>query len=173
MKGKTYLVRYADDAVIGCENREDEERIMQVLAARFEKYGLKLHPEKTRLLDFTKPVAGQRKGKWIVGRKTAKTRLSRALAAINTWCRANRHKPIREQWETLKAKLIVHYAYYGISLNFRSIAEYYDRVRMLWRSWLNSRSRKASMNWKSYLNYLKEFPLPKPRIVHSYCSAKL
>jgi group II intron reverse transcriptase/maturase len=192
MKGKTFLVRYADDAVIGCENREDAERILKVLAARFEKYGLQLHPEKTRLLDFTKPAEGQRKGKesftflgfthywtksrkgkWTVGRKTAKTRLSRALAAINAWCRANRHKPVREQWETLKAKLNGHYAYYGISLNFRSIAEYYDRVRMLWRSWLNSRSRKASMNWKSYLNYLKDFPLPKPRIVHSYSSAKL
>jgi hypothetical protein len=192
MKGKTFMVRYADDAVIGCENHEDAERILKVLAARFEKYGLQLHPEKTRLLDFTKPAEGQRKGKesftflgfthywtksrkgkWMVGRKTAKTRLSRALAAINAWCRANRHKPVREQWETLKAKVTGHYAYYGISLNFRSIAEYYDRVRMLWRSWLNSRSRKASMSWKSYYNYLKDFPLPKPRIVHSYSSAKL
>jgi hypothetical protein len=114
-----------------------------VLAARFEKYGLQLQPEKTRLLDFRKPAEGQgkgkerftflgftyywtvsRKGKWIVERKTAKIRLSRALAAINTWCKANRHKPIRDQRETLKAKVTGHYAYYGISLNFRIIAEY-------------------------------------------------
>jgi hypothetical protein len=118
-------------------------RILKALVARFKKYGLQLQPEKTRLLDFRKPAEGQgkgkesftflgfthywiksRKGKWIVGRKTTKTRLSRALAAINTWCRANRHKPIRELWETLKAKVTGHYAYYGISLNFRSLAEY-------------------------------------------------
>jgi group II intron reverse transcriptase/maturase len=187
MRGKTFMVRYADDAIIGCESREDAERIMKVLAARFEKYGLKLHPEKTKLLDFTKPAGESRKGKesftflgfthywtksrkgkWIVGRKTARTRLQRALKAINDWCKANRHKPMREQWETLKAKLTGHYAYYGISLNIRSITEYYDRVRILWRGWLNSRSRKGHMAWKSYYDYLKEWPLPKPRIVHSY-----
>ena len=188
MRGKASMVRYADDAVIICEVKEDAERIYKVLGARFEKYGLKIHPEKTRLLDFTKPREGQkkgnssftflgfthywtksRKGKWMVGRKTDGKRLSRAITAINAWCKANRHCPMREQWETLKAKMIGHYAYYGISLNIRSITEFYDRVRIVWRKWLNRRSWKGKQNWKSFLRYLDEWPLPKPRIMHSYC----
>jgi len=182
------MIRYADDAVIMCELKEDAERIYKVLGARFEKYGLKIHPEKTRLLDFTKPRDGcgkrnssftflgfthywtkSRKGKWIVGRKTDSRRLQRALSAINAWCKENRHRPMNEQWETLKAKINGHYAYYGISLNIRSITKFYDRVRILWRKWLNRRGWGNTRNWKSYLDYLEDFPLPKPRIVHSYC----
>jgi group II intron reverse transcriptase/maturase len=188
MRGKASMVRYADDAVIICELKEDAERIYKVLGLRFEKYGLKIHPEKTRLLDFTKPGSGQqkgnssftflgfthywtksRKGKWIVGRKTDSKRLARATTAVNAWCRANRHQPIQEQWETLKAKIIGHYAYYGISLNFRSISEFYDRVRTVWRKWLNRRGWRGTQDWKTFLNYLENWPLPKPRIMHSYC----
>jgi hypothetical protein len=188
MRGKAAMVRYADDAVIMCELKEDAERIYNVLGKRFEKYGLKIHPEKTRLLDFTKPGEGQRKGnssftflgfthywtksrkgKWMVGRKTDGKRLKRAITAINVWCKANRHRSMKEQWETLRAKITGHYAYYGISLNIRSITEFYDRVRILWRKWLNRRSRKGSRNWESFRDYLKDWPLPKPRIMHSYC----
>jgi hypothetical protein len=91
LKGKAFMVRYADDAVIGCEQAEDAERIMKVLALRFAKYGLTIHPEKTKLIDFTEPGDGagkgkgsftflgfthywmkSKKGKWVVGRKTDK-----------------------------------------------------------------------------------------------------
>jgi group II intron reverse transcriptase/maturase len=188
MRGKAGMVRYADDAVIMCELKEDAERIYKVLGARFEKYGLKIHPEKTRLLDFTKPGDGQgkgngsfaflgfthywtksRKGKWMVGRKTDSKRLRRAIGAINAWCKANRHRPMREQWKTLKSKITRHYAYYGMSLNFRSISEFYVRVQTVWKKWLNRRGRKGNRNWKSFADYLKDWPLPKPRIMHSYC----
>jgi group II intron reverse transcriptase/maturase len=187
MRGKASMLRYADDAVIICELKEDAERIYKVLGLRFEKYGLKIHPEKTKLLDFTKPEKGQkkgnnsltflgfthywtksRKGKWMVGRKTDNKKLQRAISAINAWCKANRHQPMQEQWETLKAKVNGHYAYYGISLNIRSITEFYDRVRIVWRKWQNRRGWGKIRNWKSYLDYLNDFPLPKPRIVHSY-----
>jgi len=187
MRGKAQMVRYADDAVILCELREDAERIYKVLGARFEKYGLKIHPEKTRLLDFKKPGSGQRKGddsftflgfthywtksrkgNWVVGRKTDGKRLNRAITAIRAWCKANRHRPMREQWETLKAKITGHYAYYGISLNFKSIAKFYSCVLKVWRGWLNRRGRKGKRNWKSFTDYLKSWPLPKPRIVHSF-----
>jgi len=182
------MVRYADDAVIICELKEDAERIYKVLGARFEKYGLKIHPEKTRLLDFTKPRDGQgkgnssfaflgfthywtksRKGKWIVGRKTDSKRLKLAITAINAWCKANRCQPMREQWEKLKQKITGHYAYYGISLNFRSISEFYERVQSVWKKWLNRRGRKGYRNWEQFADYLKDWPLPKPRIMHSYC----
>jgi hypothetical protein len=188
MKGKANMVRYADDAIIMCELKEDAERIYKVLGARFEKYGLKIHPEKTKLLDFTKPSDDQRKGnssftflgfthywtksrkgKWMVGRKTDCKKLKRAITAVNAWCKTNRHQPLQEQWETLKAKITGHYAYYGISLNIRSITEFYDRVRIVWRKCLNRRGRKTNQNWKQYLDYLNDWPLPKPKIIHSYC----
>ena len=188
MRGKAGMVRYADDAVIICELKEDAERIYKVLGARFEKYGLKIHPEKTRLLDFSKPTEGQRKGnssftflgfthywtksrkgKWLVGRKTDSKRLSRAITAVSAWCKANRRQPIREQWETLKAKITGHYAYYGISLNYWGIAEFYDQVKAVWQKWLNRRGRRGCRNWNSFKDYLTDWPLPKPRIMHSYC----
>jgi len=188
MRGKASMVRYADDAVIMCELKEDAERIYKVLGLRFEKYGLKIHPEKTKLLDFTKPQGEQRKGNssftflgfchywtksrkgiWIVGRKTDSKRLHRAVKAISAWCRANRRQPIRVQWETLKTKITGHYAYYGISLNFLGISEFYELVKAVWLKWLNRRGRKGCRNWKSFVDYLKDWPLPKPRIIHSYC----
>ena len=188
MKGKAGMVRYADDAVIMCELKEDAERIFKVLGRRFEKYGLKLHPEKTKLLDFTKPRDGQRKGnssftflgfthywtksrkgRWMVGRKTESNRLKRAITAISVWCKMNRHNPLREQWKTLKAKISGHYAYYGISLNYRSISEFFELVQRTWKKWLNRRGRKGYRNWESFAGYLKAWPLPRPRIIHSYC----
>jgi len=187
MRGKASMVRYADDAVIMCELKEDAERIYKVLGLRFEKYGLKIHPEKTKLLDFTKPGNGQqkgnssftflgfthywtksRKGRWMVGRKTDSRRLKRAIKAISAWCKMNRNLPIRKQWETLKQKIIGHYAYYGISLNSRSISEFYIRIHSVWFKWLNRRGNKGKRNWDSFFDYLKSWPLPKPRIIHSY-----
>jgi len=188
MKGKASMVRYADDALIMCELKEDAERIYKVLALRFEKYGLKIHPEKTKLLDFTKPKDGQgkgnssftflgfthywtksRKGRWMVGRKTDSKRFQRALKAISAWCKANRNIPVREQHKKLKQKITGHYAYYGISLNFQSISEFYIRIHSIWNKWLNRRGNKGKRNWNSYLDYLKAWPLPKPKIMHSYC----
>ena len=187
MKGKTVMVRYADDAVIICKRKEDTERIYKVLPMRFEKYGLKLHSEKTQLLDFTRPEDGQRKGNssftflgfthywkksqkgnWMVGRKTDSKRLRRAITAINVWCRENRHRAIREQWETLKAKVMGHYAYYGISLNYESLSRFYHRVKEIWFKWINRRGWKGKMTWISFYDFLKDWSLPIPRIVHSY-----
>ena len=192
MKGKASMVRYADDAVIMCELKEDAERVYKVLGLRFEKYGLKIHPEKTRLLDFKKPGEGQRKGnnsfnflgfahywtksrkgRWIVGRKTDSNKLRRAITGINAWCKENRHKPMREQWETLKLKINGHYAYYGISLNYRSIAKFYQRVCVIWRKWLNRRGWKGKLTWNEYGEITKAWALPKPKILHSFRQAKL
>ena len=188
LRGKAAMLRYADDAVIICELKEDAERIFKVLGARFEKYGLKIHPEKTQLLDFTKPKDGQskgsssftflgfthywtksRKGNWIVGRKTNSKRLSRTLTAISAWCKANRCLNVRKQWETLIKKVIGHYAYYGISLNYRSLNEFYEQVKAIWLKWLNRRGGKIGLTWEAFLDLLKDFPLPRPKIMHSYC----
>ena len=187
MRGKASMVRYADDAVLMCEFKDDAERIFKVLGLRFEKYGLKIHPEKTRLVDFKKPKGGQgkgedsftflgfthywtksRKGNWIVGRKTNSKRFGRAVDAISAWCKANRHQKIREQWEKLKAKITGHYAYYGISLNFRSISEFHERVKTVWLKWLNRRGHKGYMSWETFTEYIKTWPLPRPKIMHSF-----
>ncbi|MDR3170081.1 MAG: hypothetical protein LBU17_00470 [Treponema sp.] len=184
LKGKSFMVRYADDAIIGCEKKEDADRIMKVLALRFAKYGLTIHPEKTKLVDFTKPAGEShkgsgnytflgfkhywtksRKGRWMVGRKTDGKRLSRALKAITQWCRENRHTPKKEQHEKLRG----HYAYYGISLNYDSIAQLYHQVKRIWFKWLNRRSRQKELNWEQFGSYLQHVPLPQPKIVHSYC----
>ena len=105
----------------------------------------------------------------MVGRKTDSKKLKLAITKISAWCKANRHNPMREQWETLKAKIIGHYTYYGISLNGRSISEFYDRVRKIWLKWLKRRGWKMSRNWETYAAHLEKWPLPKPRIMHKYC----
>ena len=123
------MARYADDAVIGCEQQEDADRIMKVVALRFETNGVTLHPEKTRLRDFTRPTGESRqgkgsftvlglchywvksrKGRWMAGRKTDSKRLSRAVPASAQWCRENRHRKKREQQQELAAKLRGRYA---------------------------------------------------------------
>jgi group II intron reverse transcriptase/maturase len=187
MKGKAFMVRYADDALIGCERKEDAERIFKVLSARFAKYGLTLHPQKTRLIDFTKPKSGQRKGSgsftflgfthhwkksmkgnWVIGRKTDRKRLGRAIKGIGQWCREHRDSPRKEQHQMLTMKLRGYYAYYGITFNFRSIQKYYHKVQRIWFKWLNRRSQQRSYNWERFAEYLRNYPLPKPRIVHGY-----
>jgi len=186
MRGKAAMVRYADDAVLLCECKEDAERIYKVLGKRFAKYGLTIHPEKTRLLDFTKPKAGQgkgnssftflgfthywmksRKGNWIVGRKTDSKRLHRAINAINEWCKRNRCLPIRDQWMALCAKISGHYAYYGLRLNSRSISEFYLHAIRIWLKWLNRRGQKGRRDWSSFGAYLNDWPLPLPHLVHA------
>jgi RNA-directed DNA polymerase len=141
LKGTSFMVRYADDAVLGFERQEDAERVFAVLAKRFEKYALTLHPQKTRLIALHRPGSNDpprsgpgeprsfdflgftlywgrsRKGHWVVRRKTAKDRLSRALRVVEAWCRRHRHTPVRWQHEQLSRKLRGHYAYYEMTGN--------------------------------------------------------
>ena len=152
------------------------------------RYGLRLHPDKTRLLDFRRPKRkGQsfqylgfthywgrsRQGRWIIKRKTAQDRFSRALKAINQWCRAHRHWPIASQQEALKRKLKGHYAYYGIVGNSQSLARFLYEVRRSWYKWLSRRNRER-MNWARFGRLYQRYPLPPPRLVHGIdrCAAK-
>ena len=190
LKGRAVLVRYADDFVIVFAREEDARRVLDVLPKRFGKYGLKLHPEKTRLVRFLPPddprgpsgpsSGGQsfdllgfthhwgrsRKGAWVVQRRTAKSRLSRALRRARLWCRANRHRPIPEQHVILARKLRGHYSYYGITGNGRQLGAFHRAVERAWVKWLARRSNRG-MNWERRVLVLKRFPLPRPRIVHS------
>jgi RNA-directed DNA polymerase len=191
LRGRAALIRYADDFVLVFETEEDARRVAEVLPKRFEKYGLRLHPEKTRLVRFEKPTSPpppggeggaptsfdllgfthfwgkSLKGDWVVKRKTAKDRFSRTLRRIATWCRLNRHLPIREQHSALVRKLRGHDAYFGITGNAASLGLLRHWVQRIWQKWLNRRSWKAKMTWTRMNRLLGIFPLPSPRVVHS------
>jgi len=190
MRGRTALVRYADDFVLVFETEEDARRVEAVLSKRFEKYGLKLHPEKTRLVRFerpdSRPPGGEggsrssfdllgfthfwgksRKGSWVVKQKTMSARLSRTLKRISMWCSAHRHLPIKEQHAALSRKLRGHDAYYGITGNARALSLLRPLVRRIWHKWLNRRSWKTALTWTRMNRLLEVFPLPPARVVHS------
>jgi hypothetical protein len=112
-----------------------------------------------------------RKGMWIIGRKTDRKRLSRGLKAVGQWCGEHRHQPRKEQHKALSLKLEGHYAYYGISLNYEGIAEFYEEVLGIWFRWLNRCSSKRSKDWEQFKDYLQDYPLPKSGIVHSFSQA--
>jgi RNA-directed DNA polymerase len=192
LKGRAFLVRYADDFVMVFETKVDACRVLDVLPKRFGKYGLRLHPEKTRLVYFTKPRGGpkppgsdkdhpgsfellgfchfwgrSRKGRWVVKRKTASSRFGRALHRIAVWCKVNRHLPIVDQHRALSAKLRGHDAYYGITGNGRMLGLLRFEVARVWRKWLGRRSRKAGLTWDEMNAILRRHPLPAARVVHS------
>lgn len=192
MRGKCHLIRFADDFVIIFERKVDADRVLDVLPKRFGKYNLHLHPEKTRLVRFTKPRGGakppgsdddhpgsfellgfrhfwgrSRKKKWVVKRKTASSRFSRTLQRFSAWMRFNRHLPLKVQHRILCHKLRGHDAYYGITGNAPMLGKLRHEVERRWRRWLSSRSRKAKLNWEQMATLLKRYPLAPPRVVHS------
>jgi RNA-directed DNA polymerase len=194
LKGKAFEVRYADDAALLFEYREDAQKVLEVLPKRFEKFGLKLHPEKTRLVEFgqraywrawrkgtkldtfdilgfTHVATQTRRGKFTVHVKTMKKRLRRSLNAIAEWCQTHRHDDVEEQWNSLNAKLRGHYAYYGRSSNYRSLQQFYRGVLHLWRKWLNRRTRGKTLTWETYQELLDRLPLLPPRITRPWASA--
>ena len=193
LKGEAFLIRYADDFVIGVAREDDARRIMEVLPKRMSKYGLTVHPEKTRVvrfhpadvadsepadqnstgprtfdfLGFTHYWGRSLKGGWVVKRKTAKSRLKRALHSLSDWCRQHLHQPIAVQHQTLKQKLQGHYAYYGITGNFPSLQEFLEEARTIWRHWLSRRRRDGEIPWSDFLRLEQRYGLPRPRVVHS------
>lgn len=189
LSGRAGLVRFADDAVLYFEREQDARRVMEVLPKRFERYGLELNSDKTRLVDFRRYAAchhgrggarrsfdflafthfwaRSRKGRWIVKRKTAKSRFGLALKRVSQWCRLNRHRPLAEQLAVLNRKLKGHYAYFGITGNARAVSRFRRAVERVWRKWLNRRSRKAHMTWERFVRLMAHYRLAPPRVVHS------
>ena len=187
MQGRCFLIRFADDFVIGCEREEDARRIMEVLPKRFNGFGLTIHPEKTALIAFGKPAPRQgsgagngtfdflgfthywarsRRGNWVIKRRTAQKRLRRAMKVLWEWCRDHRHLPLKVQHGILCAKLRGHYQYYGIRHNYRILELVLRHAERAWRYWLSRRSQKSAIPWEDYERLLGKLPLPRPRIVH-------
>jgi RNA-directed DNA polymerase len=200
LKGRAFLVRYADDFVMGFACEEDARRVLDVLPKRFGKYGLTIHPDKTRLVPFHRPpsrpdAAGSpkvpepgtfdflgfthywsrsKRGFWVVKRKTAGSRFHRAVKRIGQWCRQNRHLPVAEQHRVLLQKLRGHYAYYGGLIgNLRCLRSFRYAVMRLWRKWLSRRNRRGSISWSRFNRLLKVLALPWPRGWVPPCVVKL
>lgn len=193
MQGEAFVIRFADDAVMGFSSEQDARRVLEVLPKRFLRYGLKLHPTKTRLVAFERPAregpprgpgrregpgtfeflgfthywGRSRRGSWVIQRKTAGPRLSRATRALGDWCRRHRHEPVSTQHQALYRKLRGHYAYYGITGNYPSLHRFYEAAKRIWKKWLGRRSQRAYFGWSRFEKLLQHYPLPRPRVVHS------
>lgn len=191
LNGRARLIRYADDMLMVFAREDDARRVLAVLPKRFERYGLTLHPEKTRLVQFNRPRPNDRKGGprgpragtfdllgfthywgrtrrggWAVKRKTAADRFSRALRAVARWCRTYRHLKVREQWQALCLKLKGHFGYYGITGNSAALDDFRYHVKRVWQKWLSRRSQTAHVAWDRFALLEQRYPLPPARLAH-------
>jgi group II intron reverse transcriptase/maturase len=186
LEGHAQLIRYADDFVMGFEKAEDAARVLKVLHLRMAKYGLTLHPDKTRLIPFARPRKGKngisrpgafdflgftvywcrtRRGSWRPGMKTRKARVQKALTAISDWCRRHRHQPRKEQHAALVRRLGGHFRYFGVNGNGRCLNMIRYRTERAWFKWLRRRSHRAKrLTWERFRAYLQAHPLPQTRV---------
>lgn len=185
LRGTARLIRYADDFVIGFERQDDALRVMKVIGARLGRFGLTLHPDKTRLFPFERPHRGQqggkgrgtfdflgftalwqrsRNGNWVPRFRTRRASLSRFLTNLADWCRRHRHLSVKQQHATLSRKLRGHFQYFGVNGNLRSLRTVAWRAEELWFKWLNRRSQRASKTRAQMRDLLRDFPLPVARI---------
>ena len=188
LQGRGELIRFADDAVMVFANERDARRVMDVLPKRMVRFGLRLHPEKTKLLSFrprppqadgekgvrsfdflgfTHYWARNRRGFWVVKQKTASGRLQRSLDAIKAYCRTCRHRPVWEQHRVLSLILRGRYGYFGRAGNHAALARFHAHTRLIWVKWLGRRSQRARMSWAKAGAILSRFPLPRPRTAWS------
>ena len=192
IQGFCEIVRYADDFVCVVRYADDARRIERGLRNRFNKYGLELHPTKSRnisfgrferenakaqnrrvntfdFLGFTHYCDRSRKGNFKIGRKTSRKKYSAKCKEMNAWLKAIRNQvKTKEWWKILIAKLRGHFQYYGVSENYAGIARFYKFTIRMVRKWMNRRSQKRKMSWVRFTEYLEHYPLPKPKIVRSF-----
>ncbi len=190
LRGSASMVRYADDFVLLFSDEGDARRVQSVLPQRFGRFGLTLHPEKTRLvslkrggdegdgggrasrsfdfLGFTHYMGESRRGYWVPKRHTAKDRMSRALRTMNQWLRRVRHHPVGWQAAMLRRKLQGYFAYYAIAGNAHRVRAFRVTVVRLWHKWLSRRSQRATIMWDDFQGLLARHPLPIPRLRTSW-----
>jgi RNA-directed DNA polymerase len=185
------LVRFADDYVAGFERREDAERFLADLRDRFAGFGLELHPEKTRLIEFgrfaardrerrgdrkpetfeflgfTHICATSRTGRFKLKRITSKKKMRAKLKAVKTEMMRRRDHPIPDQGRWLASVLIGHYGYYAVPDNSQALRGFRERLIRHWRRALSRRSQKGRMTWERIRRYAERW-LPRPRILHPW-----
>jgi RNA-directed DNA polymerase len=185
LRGRSCLVRYADDFIIGFEGQEDAEMVKQMVQQRMAEHGLRLHPEKTRLVPSQRPPRRQQGGKgpgsfdflgftsfwrrtrgghWVQSLRTRKARLQRAQKALNDYCRSHRHEPVKEQHASLCRRISGHYNYFGVNGNSASLHRLFEAARRIWFKWLRRRGQRSRLTWQRFEGILRVFPLPRPSI---------
>lgn len=196
MRGVIRLVRYADDFVCMAQYADSAEEVATAMKARFAEYGLELNAEKSRVisfgryeeenarrqnrkantfdfLGFTHYCGQSRNGRFLLGRKTSGKKFRKKCGEMNAWLKAVRNVcTAKEWWQVLKAKLTGHYRYYGVSGNFVMIRRYQKRTLILAMKWLNRRSQRKTFSRESYGEYLKQHPLPIPKLAHNFYTLK-
>jgi len=193
LRGECVLVRFADDALMAFDNIDAAKRVLSVLGKRLGRYGLTLHPDKTRLVDFrpqrrqgarhpqpdgtsfdflglTHVWGRSRNGKNMVRQVTAKDRYARAVAAVTAWCREHRHWSFRDQHRRLSSMMRGHFAYYGVGGNSRRLRWFATQVGRVWRKWLSRRHRGGAVPWARFNALMARHPLPSVRIFHGYAA---
>lgn len=189
--GEVIVVRFADDTITGFQHKSDAERFLKELKERFQKFGLELHPEKTRLLEFGryaierrqrqelgKPesfsflgfthICGQaRDGKFTVIRQTIKKRLRSKIKEVQSTLKHRLHAPISQVGQWLKAVVTGHYRYYGVPGNYRAMKLFHHLVYRSWRRALARRSQRGYIKWEK-MEKLIESWLPPPKIYHTH-----
>ena len=195
-KGDVIVVRYADDIIVGFQHEWEARRFWTDLRERFAAFGLELHPEKTRLIEFGrhavanrkrngrgKPetfdflgfthVCGKtRKGRFALVRLTMRKRLRAKLREVKMAFRWRWHDPVPEVGKWLASILRGHFNYYAVPLNFESLRAFQNQVIRMWRRGLSRRSHKAHVTWKQMLRIARRF-LPRPRILHPWPDQRL
>lgn len=194
--GEMYVVRYADDFVMAFQKEQDAMAMRRDLSQRLAHYGLKLHPQKTRVIEFgrfaredrarrglAKPgtfdflgfthIAGvSRGGKFQLKRRTSRKKRRAKLARLKEECERRRHRRVPEQFRWLKSVLNGHYRYYGVPTNIRALAQFRQAVRYIWHRSLQRRSQRARWSDADYEAFEARFPLPSPRIAHPWPTAR-
>lgn len=195
-KGDVTVVRYADDFIVGFQYEWEARRFWDELRERLAGYGLELHPDKTRLLEFGRYAAANRRrngrgkpdtfdflgfthacgktrrGRFIVLRLTMRTRLRAKLLAVNTALRQRWHDPVPELGRWLGSIIRGHVNYYGVPLNFRALKAFHHQVTWHWKRALSRRSQKAHVTWARMRRLARRW-LPPVRITHPYPDQRL
>jgi group II intron reverse transcriptase/maturase len=193
--GDMVVVRFADDFVVGFQYRKDAEQFLQELGERFAEFGLRLHPEKTRLIEFGRFAMQNRKdrgegkpetfnflglthccgitrqGKFTVIRKTMRQRLLKKLKSLSEELRRRRHEPIPVQGRYLRAVVQGHINYYGVPFNSPALHAFRHQVIRRWHHWLCRRSQRAYVTWERMKRYAVRW-IPPARIIHPYPAAR-
>jgi len=179
--GEACLIRYADDFVCGFQYQKDAERFYNAMGKRLGKFGLKLSPEKTKVIEFRRDQQSgknsfdflgfefrwgkDRSGKPHLKRRTSRKKLRKSLKNFTDWCKANRHLRLDVLFKKLNAKLRGYYNYYGVIGNSASLMEFFKQATRILFKWLNRCSQRRSYTWRGFQELIEFFIIERPRVV--------
>jgi RNA-directed DNA polymerase len=190
------VVRYADDFVMGFQHRHEAERFLRELGERFEKFGLALHPDKTRLIEFgrfaaenrrkrgeRKPetftflgfthICGQIRGNkgFIVKRETATKRLRAKLTEVKSELALRRHEPIPQQGKWLRSVVQGYFNYHGVPGNTAALEAFSTEITRSWLRALRRRGQRRRITWQRFRPHVDRW-IPRPKILHPFPDAR-